>query len=719
MSGSVILQSDVGSLGIQSLGAFSNILATLSADNIAPMAMIQMEKLGATLPVSGKHAENVKGLLQRCNNVRLDRIALAIGWRKNDSASAMAHSAGGQAIALLSVCLTNLFDSEMIGTILSRLCSKLCASSANVSSMPQLADVATLLGSKVDAMGCGNLLAHKVMRIQETYASLDHSAAPSNLLKPLSVETVTDMLEKVSRALLQEKEICRISGNRGMGHVVGMLQILFPRDTSLTIEGVVIQDVEHPKIRCEIDGSEDSATIRIHVETSISHTIPVNLPIMHNQDVFPLPRPRYSFHWSGWLADYLQLIFTEHGLILDKSISEACCNLIIFLPASISIFAPGTSSDDYEQSSKPPPITLLNLLGPFPRGRMCSVLQVVFGCRPTENHLDLQLAMENLSGVLENATPHLSCQCTKTTVPCGWSDIYKDMIYDMKRAYCRKGSLAMAMKKVLNLGLLSLFIESGPNVTIRPPVDDSEQCHEGIFANITSKCYEGIFANIPSKCPLYASDLMSKIMGLVKRGSLACLAMSGGSSTIYPSILATLQIPSRQYVSFSLVDGLIVYERRYHTHLTEGKARSRPDNRENHVGGDIVPSHTGVHSGSPLFSVRETFKSLELHCSFQYTGFETKINLRDVIRGFIELRWPGMCSHPFDTPLDGGKINAFATDVAAPTAFRCLGVAMTRGSPTAQFLCCGERVPTILQRGCCLNCAAEALGDCEGVIIVG
>lgn len=263
MSGRVSLQSDVGSLSIQSLGAFTNLLATLTADNVTPMAMLQMESLGATLPVSGRHAESVKGLLQRCNNVRLDRIALAIGWRKNDSASAMAQSAGGQAIALLSVCLTNTFDHAETGEILSRLCTKLCATSANVSSMPQLVDVATLLGSKVDAIGFGNLLAHEVMRIQETYATLDHSAAPSNLLMPLSVETVTDMLEKVSRALLQENIICRISGGYGMGHVVGLLQILFPCDTSLTIEGVVIQDVEHPKIRCEIEGSKYGATIEI------------------------------------------------------------------------------------------------------------------------------------------------------------------------------------------------------------------------------------------------------------------------------------------------------------------------------------------------------------------------------------------------------------------------------------------------------------------------
>ena len=43
-----------------------------------------------------------------------------------------------------------------------------------------------------------------------------------------------------------------------MGHVVGLVQALFPRDTVLTIEGVVIQDVEHPKIRCDTGILTDS-----------------------------------------------------------------------------------------------------------------------------------------------------------------------------------------------------------------------------------------------------------------------------------------------------------------------------------------------------------------------------------------------------------------------------------------------------------------------------
>ena len=712
MSGSVVLQSDVGNLGLQGLGAFTNILATLSADNVAPMAMIQMEKLGATLPVSGKHAESVKGLLQRCNNVRLDRIALVIGWRKNDSASAMAQSAGGQAIALLSMCLTNLFSYANTGRILSRLCSKLCPSTANVSSMPQLASVATLLGSKVDAIGFGNLLAHEVMRIQETYAALGYSSAPSYLLEPLSIEVVTDMLESVSRALLHENQICRISGSHGMGHVVGMLQILFPRDTSLTIEGVVMQHVEHPKIRCEIEESKQDAMIRIHVETSISHTMPVNLPITHQnpsarQDKYYGRFLPYNFVWSGWLADYLRLVFTEHNLTFDGSILEACCNLLIHLPASIAISVASRSSVKPEKAVKLPAIPLLALLGPFPRERMCSILQIILGCRPTENHLDLESALGNLIATLEHAVGGRSCRCYRNRNLCDWTNILESLEGTEYDGSCLKASLIIAMRKVLNFGLLSLFIDSGPTATIRP------SSHE------VWKRLETPFAETGIKTPWIVSDLKGCILQMVKRGHGGSLATSGGSSTIYPSVLTTPQIPSCQLVTFSIVDGLICHEQRYYTDLDTGHCGVRSKNKKARLMEDMVPSHTGVHSGSALLTIREAYDRLKLQCSVQYAGFETKIDLKDVICGFVALKWSGTCSHPFDTPLNVEKYPAVATDVAAPTAESHLGVAMTRRSPTAQFLCCQNQVPAILQRNCCLNCAAEALGDPKGIIIVG
>ena len=181
MSREIQLQADGSSLSLQGLRAFTSVLASLSADNIVPMALLQREQLGTNFPINGRLAENMKGLLQRCKDVRLDHFAFIIGWRKNDSASLMAESAGGQAIALLSICLKNLFKHADTGVILARLSSKLCPRTANISSASQLADVATLLASKADALGFGNLLAKKVMRIHDVYHALGRSA-PMNLL---------------------------------------------------------------------------------------------------------------------------------------------------------------------------------------------------------------------------------------------------------------------------------------------------------------------------------------------------------------------------------------------------------------------------------------------------------------------------------------------------------------------------------------------------------
>ncbi len=89
--------------------------------------------------------------------MRLDHLAVVVGWRKNDTASLMAESAGGQVIALILLCLKNPFKHSDTGTILARLCSRLLSDSRNVSRVSQLADIAKLFTGKLDTLGFGNL----------------------------------------------------------------------------------------------------------------------------------------------------------------------------------------------------------------------------------------------------------------------------------------------------------------------------------------------------------------------------------------------------------------------------------------------------------------------------------------------------------------------------------------------------------------------------------
>ena len=124
MSGNVALQADLGTLGVAGLGAFTQVLSAITADNIAPMALIQLEQLGNLFLCNGKFAKKMPDLLQRSKSYRMAKLELMVGWRKNDASSYLANTSGGQAIALLIGCLPNLREPGEVGEILHELCSK-------------------------------------------------------------------------------------------------------------------------------------------------------------------------------------------------------------------------------------------------------------------------------------------------------------------------------------------------------------------------------------------------------------------------------------------------------------------------------------------------------------------------------------------------------------------------------------------------------------------
>lgn len=706
----VSLQADVGSLGIRGLGAFTSVLATLSADNIVPMALIQMEQLGTNLPVNGKLAEDIKALLQRCKDVRLDHFAFFVGWRKNDSASLMAESAGGQAIALLSVCLKSLFRHPDIGIILMHLCSRLCPRPTNVSSVSQLADVASLLASKADALGFGNLLAKEVAKIYDVYRALGRPSAPAELLENLSTESTIEVLEKVSQALCQDSKICRISGYRAMGHIVGLIRALFPHDLVLTVEGVVVQDVERPKIRCEIIDTDTGGMTRIYLETSISNSTSFKLPI----ERFDLTSNNmghdtlYSFKWSTWLTDYLRLIFLNYGLMCNESIIQACCDFLVLVPSSLNIHATITSPNHQDTPRPIPPTKMLALLGSFPRARICLICKLILGCTPTEHHLDLPTAFAKLVEAIEGISDLLICACPRNS--CDWSKGWFTLSTEQlkSRKKCQRLQLWNAIGSALESGLWSFFIDAGPNVTIRPR------------SEAEGSRYITRFMKKDRARSLFAEDFLGLVSRLINdsRWSANRIITSSGSCTLYPTVLKTMEIPPHQLVTFTVVEGQIVHEHRYHRYLCAADPRVRPKQKHSLMD-RIVPSHIGDYSGSPLLTIREGYDSLELHISIEYARNDVKLNLTKVILGYIGMQWTSMCAHSVTKPMNPSKW-AIATSVASPATARRLGVAMTRWNPIAQFLCCEYGYQAVLQKECCLDCAAEMFGtNPNGVIIVG
>jgi hypothetical protein len=233
-------QVDVGTLTLNGLAAFSPLIAALSTDNVSPLAMIQLEKLGTLFYTSGKYAAKVPDLLQRCSSTRIDQLGMTIGWRKGDACSLMAKSAGGQAMALVCFFLRGLCPAEH-GDILFDLSRKVLQREASVSSIAQLADVSELLFGKLSTLGFGNILAEQVMRIHRVFEHLGESVPP-DFLHPISRESMVDLLAALSRAFCEEETLVRVSGSLGMGYIVAMAAILFPMDTTLIIGSFVVQE---------------------------------------------------------------------------------------------------------------------------------------------------------------------------------------------------------------------------------------------------------------------------------------------------------------------------------------------------------------------------------------------------------------------------------------------------------------------------------------------
>lgn len=81
----------------------------------------------------------------------------------------MAGTAGGQAAALLSVVLRNMYSESQCVEIVQHTSSRLLSKGTTISSVRQLTEFADLLARKMFPIGFGNFIAKEAMRIVKTY----------------------------------------------------------------------------------------------------------------------------------------------------------------------------------------------------------------------------------------------------------------------------------------------------------------------------------------------------------------------------------------------------------------------------------------------------------------------------------------------------------------------------------------------------------------------
>ena len=715
MPGDVALQTDVGALSVQSLGAVTSILTAVSADSLAPLALMEMESLGALFHTSGRFADSIRSKLQRCPIVRLDRLALLLGWRKGDASSLMANSTRGQAVALLSLCLMTSLGGKKsdVGLVLSQLRSEFLPRHVAVSGVSELADVASVLAGKSSSLGYGNFLVEQTTRIVESYHGLEN-ILPRDLMDGMAAESTAELLIKVARVFQDEKRICRIRGSASMASIVTMIQAMFPLNTTIIVEGMVTQSAEHLKICCEIISMRGDSTTEIFLEKSASHfdkslwtkTLSVMGPQPSQSNSFA------HFRWSGWLANQLRLIFLNHGATCDQQVVQAFCDLVILIPAALNVLP--TVSSTVAQRDDLKPTSLLSFLGPMPRARMATVCNDILECTPTGARITLKSALVKFAAAVSNSAPQVLCACISKE-KCHWCDwtFVSSNIEEAQYHRCPKYVLWQSLTATFARGVWSFFINAGQNVTICNMNMDTVPSY--IIAALTDRA---------KPRPFPVSTLMSGIMTLALGRDIQEdeVIASSTCSTVYPSILQAMALPSYQSVTFELIDGRIMYENRYYPSIvTELQSKVRPKARKPLPQCDMKPSHTGradVDSGYNHFYIREGAINLVAIYTFTFGGYMTTLNLKKVLLGYLGMRWSEPCPHRVTGDMDLNKYKAISTSVAAPSAFGKLGVAMTRASAVSQLLCCEDGYQAVLQTRCCLNCAAEPYADKNAVVII-
>lgn len=460
MSQQINSQVDVGGLSLAGLNVFSSLLATLSADRVTPIAMLQMEKLGTFFPVNGSKAARVLDLLQRCNSVKLDRLSLAIGWRKGDSASLMSQSAGGQAISLLSMCIFSIFGDEDASDVLSSLCTRLLPHGAVLASLEQLCDVGKILSSKVEAMGFGTFLAEQVMRLHKVFEQLD-MIAPQGLLEHLSVDAAVDVLYNMSRAVREPDILVRISGRVSTGYIVALALILFPDDCLITVEGVIINSGARQTIHIELSlASNREEPTQIIVEEVLKRKLVTVLPIITITEI------KYRFgkcHWPGHLADHLHLHFVNAGLPgCPKDVRIALCDLLFSLPFWTEDMV-RSLREDYPL----PDGGHISLLGAAPWHRMQEVWTETLGVTPSLPPKNFEDARREFLSLMSSATAAVSCSCSR----CTSSLLYEGGAKNDRSHYppdrkCPAYNLQQGVKSILKTAILAVFVNPRENVVV-------------------------------------------------------------------------------------------------------------------------------------------------------------------------------------------------------------------------------------------------------------
>ncbi|OJJ47376.1 hypothetical protein ASPZODRAFT_132361 [Penicilliopsis zonata CBS 506.65] len=662
-------QADIGSLSLASLGAFSTILTALSADDVQPIAMIQLQNLGAAFPLSGPVTVTAPDYLQRFQSTRIERLGIAVGWRKGDSASLMAQSTGGQAIALLSVCLSDLFN-KSVGDIFFALSKALLPQSGCISSPRLLQRAAQVLADKLAVIGFGNIIAKQVCRIHEVYKHLKNRT-PRYLLGDISADWMGEVLVLISHALREDNGLVRIRGCDGMGYVMAIMVTLFADDTLVTIEGFVVhKGSRSSSVLVEIVESMADDSIEVHKMRHVDSMY----DLFHDSSAVSATPSLFipNFAWKELIPSLLAIGYMWCGLASSPEVLRAIGVCALSAVDQTDII---TSS---KQGEVQLPVT--ELLGEQYHTLMHQRCEVLVGLSLPQTWPSYSVALSQLDNLIKQRL----------------EDSGHD--FDDITSVMESGKLL----KIIWLMFVMLFVNAHPNTTWKYAYSQNEMDRPRDWGDAVTSRFE-----------IEPHSIWTR---LHPRWERRTVASSDRKATLVPSPCFTLWENENicQYRGLELLDGPLMYNGRYHDSLTDENDFQGVNNmflpHPLHPSGPIVPCADGVHSDLSLL-VSERSDGLSLRAIATRAGKRYDVGFAGCLTNLFEVLKAKPCAHPRNTPLKREYeseviIRNMGDKVAFNTRGDRIAISQTAGNPVAQFLClAGE--PALLCYKCCLNCAYE------------
>ena len=732
MAGQVSLQADIGNASSSTLGllgAAQPLLKALSADNVSPLAVLQVEAIGNCFLSNGEWADKLPDLLTRASSMRLERLAAWVGWQKGDTASYLSQTSGGRSAALICLFLTNFYPSERCGLVLHNISSSIIPKDQQNASVAQLGNVSACIAGKISCLGFGNFFALQLTRIRQSFFEAGHRV-PTNLASVPTEETMGDFLVMLHKALTTEDLILRFSGSRGAGPLLAAVMSLCPDDVRVDVQGELVLQGQRVSVLFSIDEGE-TETSYFHLESRLrTHSEDFSRRFIDIVDKQSAVR-HLKFLWPGWLSSCLSIALIQAGAPTatgEEAIRQALADLIG--AAILTLNGQDFEYRSFEPEKSMPSAGFRAWLGPNYRHRVFEKLELVLTGPLNIDEPDLMQTYVKLKGSIQSNVASNICSCPNCFKKESWINLIApprgNTTASKRLASCKYASLWNALGDIVGYGALSLLvrlegnpaIELGPStiskallVAILTKIEKNDDGEQAFFQTVTPEViHRGILSIVSAS---YASQ---------------GVCTSSEAAAAFP---ATLQYPSIQYpwtVDYILAEGRLhdrtgtyfaIVDRNSETRDWKKWRRPKAQKTISKVKGQSIPSNLGEYYSFTM-SLQPGSEALYLRSIIQLSVTQNlEVQFRDIHLGFMNLSRAAGCEHYQRTPVDDKEV--LMTSVAAPLAKKTYtAVTLTHWNPEAQFLCCVGGSRSLYHIGCCLPCAiAQARSEKIPLVIGG